>query len=100
MPRPLKIWNVRGNGSAHKYRGGRFYVAAPTKKDAATMLAQLAFPYYKERPTELPRYINGALHELSIYGTEGCWGNQMIGITPERGVWFAKDYNSKPEKIV
>lgn len=68
--RPLKLWN----GCIYPYRGETGYVAAYSRADAV-------------------RVINEALghkavsdHELKTYWHEGCWGDAMEGITPERGL--------------
>lgn len=69
MAKKLKFWNGRGvNGNGH------IYVAAYSKADACKILTE-ATGYSKWN------------YELTTYFSEGCWGNAMDKIVPERGVW-------------
>lgn len=96
MSRPLKIWNGRGHGDWYR---GHFYVAATTKKDAATMLAQVSHPAVVGR-ADFDFLINRMLREFTDYFSEGCWGTSMDGVVPERGVWASKGDHDKPVKIL
>lgn len=77
----LKLWNGRGFDCRHTH----LYVAAYSVADAVRV-ANEAFRKlngYEDRP-DMSRV---TAHEVRVYWSEGCWGNAMDGITPERGVW-------------
>jgi len=78
----IKIWNGRG------YRNREhLYIGAYSKADACKMLNELYLVSSKS-------YWN---REITIYFSEGCWGNTMDGITPERGIWLLQNEYSKDE---
>ena len=70
-PRPLLIWN--GRGDYHKF-DGRFYVCAPTKKLAVQLLKRAGHLHMNMR--EFTGYYSPA------------WGIHMEGVTREIGVWY------------
>jgi hypothetical protein len=90
----LKIWNGRGtdrhlNGSWIKYL--HFYVCAYSVSDAVKLMNELG--------------VRMTAYEIKTYFSDGCWGNAMDGITPERGLWgircAAKSVCvAKPERIL
>jgi hypothetical protein len=99
MSRPLKIWNGGGHGLFDR---GHLYVCATTKRDAAIMLVQAT---RRGLPPSAPVDefdIGRQIRVLNVYFHEGCWGNPMDDITPERGVWATKTShtNEKPERII
>lgn len=69
MGKALKLWN----GRLHPYEHG--YIAAYSRADARRV--------WHEALGEQ----RGTMIELTQYWSEGLWGNAMIGITPERGMW-------------
>ncbi len=97
MAKTLKIWNGRGyccikpsdplfsgmrpNGYVHAY------VAAYSRADARRVIEE----YTGIDPKET---------ELRDYFSEGCWGNAMVNITPERGLWIIVGHNSDPVRVV
>lgn len=40
--------------------------------------------------------------EIKNYFSEGCWGNSMDGVVPERGLWlqFSPNTHDQPVKVV
>jgi hypothetical protein len=84
----LKIWNGRG----YEERT-HLYLAAYSRADAARLLVKV-YPH-----TTVGHWIP----ELTNYFCEGCWGNTMEGITPERGIWIIRnEYTAEqtaPERI-
>lgn len=67
----LKLWNGR---MSPPYKHG--YVAAYSRADAIRVIAE-----------SLGYSSRGMVSELRDYWSEGNWGNSMIGIVPERGLW-------------
>lgn len=80
----LKLWNGR---MSPPYDHG--YVAAYSRADAIRVIAE-----------GLGRGSRGMVTELRDYWSEGAWGNQMIGIKPERGLWAQKTRTSDVLRIV
>lgn len=100
MSKPLKLWN--GRGDYRRYE--RIWICAPTKIDAARMLAQAAHPeVFKTRggTPEWESFVGISYREISVYYGKS-WGTSMDGVTPERGVWATKlkDTFGKPERIL
>ena len=94
----LKIWN----GGDWDSKGGHLYVAAYSQKDAADLASEA---YRKVRGyTDRPDLKMIGISEIRTYWSPNCWGNAMDGITPERGVWWAKGDKfgrcGKPERIL
>jgi hypothetical protein len=85
MARKLKLWNGRWGGGAHG--SGHCFVAAYSVEDAVQVVTE--FLGYE------PRGIRG---EIKNYWNAGCWGTQMDGITPVRGLWLSKNGRDKPER--
>lgn len=85
MEKKLKLWNGRWAGGGPG--AGRCYCAAYSVEDLVSLVAEV-------RGFE-PRGIRG---EIKNYWSAGAWGNQMKGITPERGIWLAKDDHDKPQR--
>ena len=79
--RPLRLWNGRWGNQGH------VYVAAHSRADAGRLLC-LA----DGQP------IPGIDREIRDYFSE-CWGNQMAGVTPERGVWVTKGQSSREQPL-
>lgn len=93
MARELKIWNGRGY-CARKYddplwgatpdnASSSLYAAAYSRAD----LRRLIKEYCGNDPGD---------NELKTYFTEGAWGRNMEGVTPERGLWLKVGYGSEP----
>ena len=96
MSKTLKLWNGRGcsvrkhddpiwkqvpsNGSV------RIYAAAYSRADLRRLIAE----YCGMTPSD---------NELKTYWSE-CWGIDMEGVVPERGLWFKYGYGEeKPIQI-
>ena len=97
--RQLKLWNGRGGKTWKPFREwDHFYVCAKSRRDAAVLLAKTTHP----RPHEVgPREIGQWDRELKEYYSE-CWGNDMDGVVPERGVWATAtpcNRNEKPTRV-
>src|SRR5260221_2995113 len=71
MAKELKLWNGRIYNHEHGY------IAAYSVADAVRV-AEAEYPDALITRSEINMYWSGA------------WGNQMIGITPERGIWVEK----------
>jgi hypothetical protein len=93
--KPLRRWN----GRDHESRGGHFYVAARSRREAARLLAKATYKILKLKDEPDAREIGRWDRELSVYFSE-CWGNAMREIAPVVGVWHQKDYQSKPVRIL
>lgn len=89
----LKLWN----GGDWKARHGHLYVAAYSVKEACELCREA---YRKVRPDAPEDYYPITTHELNVYFNKGCWGNPMDGVTPERGVWWSKELNDPPIRLV
>lgn len=82
----LKLWN----GRWYPYRGESAYVAAYSRADAVRLLHSIKDVHISD--SEIKNYWAG--------GTTDCyWGNQMAGITPERGVWVVRKRGTAPERL-
>lgn len=87
----LKIWNGRGfrmiDGKARKIE--HVYVAATSRADAVRLINEVA-GWASVNDNELKTYYSP------------CWGNQMDGITPERGVWvtWTRTSTEKPTRLL
>lgn len=68
MSRKLKLFNGRLAGFEHGY------IAAYSRADAVRIYEE----FFGGR---------GVLPEIRDYWSEGLWGNQMIGVTPRRGMF-------------
>ena len=72
----LKIWKGRNwDCKVHLFLG------AYSIADACRMLTEI---YPRQN-------INKWRREITVYFSEGCWGDTMGGITPERGVWLQEN---------
>jgi hypothetical protein len=82
MAKKLKIWN----GSDWDYEGGHLYVAAYSGQDAINLVneAYRKLKGYTDRPDI--KALKSSY--FRTYWSPNCWGNDMDGITPERGVWW------------
>jgi hypothetical protein len=96
--RKLKLWNgnaqtfvpyklAREKGLRHNSYV-HMYACAASRADLCRMIA--------EWTDAASRSLNGYIRD---YWSEGAWGDSMTGITPERGLWIAFDYGSKPKKV-
>jgi len=92
----LKLFNGRDWDCC----GGHLYVAAYSIKDAAE-LASAAYRKIKGLENR-PDIKMTTISEINVYWHKGCWGNNMNGISPERGVWWTeKEYGTpKPVRIL
>ncbi len=87
----LRCWNGRPWTTAwigNKKNPDHFdsyYVCAESVSEAVRIIQKL-----------VPSFTRS---EITVYASE-CWGNVMSGITPEKGLWIARGYNSKPERLV
>jgi hypothetical protein len=83
----LKIWNGRWY---EKNKTKHAYICAYSRTDACRLLAIISGTN--------PSYWQA---EMRDYFSEGCWGNMMEGITPERGVWISDDsHREKPMRRI
>jgi hypothetical protein len=82
----IKIWNGRGVG-----RKEHLFIGAYSKLDAARMLLECYVSYHDS--------VASWTRELTIYFSEGCWGNTMEGITPERGIWLQENEYTDHETL-
>lgn len=76
------------NGRFHEKDAGQVhaYVAAYSRADAVRVITE--YLGYKTRGME---------NELKVYWSE-TWGNPMIGIEPQRGLWVQLKHMDKPIK--
>lgn len=91
----LKIWNGRPyfchNRQDPKWEdvqvgrtSGSIYAAAYTRADLRRLITE-----YTGQPI--------SDSEIKTYWNEGHWGDEMVGITPERGLWLKqKAYDDRP----
>lgn len=98
--RQLKIWNGRAyychNRNDPKWEGtepgrgtGNIYAAAYSRADLRRMITE-----YTGQPI--------SDNEIKSYWSEGCWGLDMDGHEPERGLWLKqKAYDDRrPVRLV
>lgn len=91
MARPLKVWNGRAYGVLPQSQwkqgsdGAHIYACAYSVADLQSLCDELGL--HRIAASEVKNYWSA------------CWGNQMDGIQPERGIWVAYGYNKKPERI-
>ena len=81
----LKLWNASDCSGKYGYS-----VAAYTQKQAVELLNK-ADPLMRT-----------TIHEFRTYYSS-CWGNYMLGVMPELGVWKSEikhNMNLKPVKIL
>ena len=91
----LKIANI----GDWEHRGGHLYVAGYSQKDMLDLIneAYRKIHGYTDRP-DIQVF---SLGEFRTYGSMGCWGNAMDGVSVERGVWWDKGNEfGHPEKVV
>ena len=86
MAKQLKLWNGRWKNSQ------RIYVAAYSVVDAVLIGRQAV--------AASPGWWSVTPYEIIKYWSSGAWCTQMEGVEPERGAWIAKDWRSKPERVV
>ena len=93
----LRIWNGGLDG-----RGAHVYIAAYSLREAARLLEETRKKVFNVAYELNDMLINRNSIEIRDYFSEGCWGNPMEGVTPERGVWYAPALGSgqsgKPER--
>jgi hypothetical protein len=91
--RKLKIWNGRpycchkpSDKRWSRSMEGHAYVCARTREEARRVIEE----YCGIKPSA---------NELRDYWSDGCWGDAMVGIEPECGLWisFGRD---KPVRVV
>lgn len=87
----LKIWNLA------KPRGGHFYMAAESKREAARLLLK-----NENRGLENDKFmVDRQVRHLTTYGSEGAWGDKMKGVEIEKGLWECEDtFNAKPKRLI
>ena len=97
MAKQLKIWN----GGDWEHSGGHVWVAAYSRAEVSRLVSE-AYSKIHNRSNQDFNYVT--VNEIKDYYTEGCWGDAMNGIEPERGVWWAKanvgGVHGKPERII
>jgi len=83
MSKKLKLWNGR-----ERYKGEEvtINVAAPSLAAAAKMVEEALECYC-------------SVHYVRNYYSP-CWGYDMDGITPERGVWIVNDKTGAVRRIL
>ena len=91
------------NGGDWNARGGHLYVAAYSVKDAVDLVneAYRKLKGHADRPDIAPQTV----YDFNVYWHKNAWGNQMSGITPERGVWwveqeFGPGSGEKPKRLL
>jgi hypothetical protein len=91
MARKLKVWNGRAYGilpASQWKRGGEpvhIYACAYSVADLQNLCDEPGL--HRVPASEVRNYWSS------------CWGKPMQGIEPERGIWLAAGYSSKPERI-
>ena len=85
MSRKLKLYNGGFDRIGEYGHSGHFFVAAYSMSDAITMMN----PFSRH---------SISLHYARQYWSRNAWGNDMDGITPERGLWWKRDGYSSTEK--
>ena len=92
-PKALKLWNGRGyivcGAKWHPKGEPHIYIAAYSRADAVRLIGEC-----------LGSEPRSADSELRNYFSEGCWGNPMDGITPERGIWMTRDQDRVPKRLI
>ena len=87
MNKKLRCWNGRWlDSNGHD----RINICAYSRADAIRLIEE--YTGYKTRSLN---------SEIKDYWSE-CWGRDMNGITPERGIWFSNGYGKKrikPHKV-
>jgi len=84
----LRLWNGRPYkvlDSSDYCRYTHISVAAYSRADARRVCVEAG----KNDPGD---------KEIKEYWNE-CWGKDMAGITPERGLWVVRGYGNAPERI-
>jgi hypothetical protein len=81
-PKPLCCWNGYWNGSSVHVN-----VCAHSRADAGRLLVE----YGASR--------SGIDKMIKDYYSE-CWGNNMDGITPERGLWVVPFHGAQPSRVI
>ena len=100
-PKELKLFN----GGDWESQGGHLYVAAFSVIDAARLVVRAEIKIKGLNIDPLDKLLVGRVaRDIKVYFAKNCWGNPMDGITPERGVWWAKaipgGWAGKPERIL
>ncbi len=94
MLKQLKIWNGRGARIKNK-EYHTLYICAYSRSDAARLIIEAQGDVFDKSQ------FGWWTREIRDYFTEGCWGNTMNGIVPERGVWATKTFtDKKPVKLI
>lgn len=78
----LKCWNI----GDWRHRGGRLFVCASSMADAVRACNEA---YSKVHQCKDPCAGTFTVVYFKDYASP-AWGNNMEGITPERGVWWSK----------
>ena len=90
------------NGGDWDHRGGHLFIAAHSVKDCVD-LVNSAYRKLKGYEDRLDIKIC-SVNEVNKYYHKDCWGNSMDNVTPDRGVWWAKDNGAgrhgKPERVI
>jgi hypothetical protein len=85
----LRLYNGAGWGGL----GDHLYIAAYSVKDAVALM--------NEAELKVKGYTVGTtVYRFNTYFHKGHWGTSTNGITPERGVWLAKNGYEKPERVL
>ena len=88
----IKLFNGGGQRRRNGEETGHIYLGAFSKPEAVALMHLAGFEDF-------------TLHELNTYYSPDCWGDQMDGIRPGRGVWAVakgQDYllNAVVRKLV
>jgi len=99
MPKTLKIWNGRGWGRP-RYDPENIHQRLPVSyEEYCDHIFVCA--HSKAEAVKIVNEVGGCVstHEIDIYWSKNCWGNQMKGIEPELGVWGIQNYGDKPVRL-
>lgn len=93
MPKKIQIFNGRGQYRryAHIEKGQpskceHVYIGAESKVDAVRVMQEAGFHF--------------TLSELNVYFCKDCWGDNMKGIEPQRGVWVTWKQLGPVERVL
>jgi hypothetical protein len=88
------------NGSGWGHQGGHLYVGAHSVRDAAILIAEARIKIGNSKEIVEDREVRQNISWINVYYSKNAWGISMKDITPERGVWWSKDRNEKPVRVI
>jgi hypothetical protein len=93
------------NGGDWNHSGGHLFIAAHSISDAARLMELARIKVKNLKCGSDTFLVNRNIREIREYFSKGVWGQTMQGITPERGVWHAKEvgggwHADKAERIL